>query len=322
MFKTKINGMHIIKTDNLQFGYDNQKIIHDLSLSVPKGSIYGFLGHNGAGKSTTIRLILGLMKPTSGSVEVLGLPFHNNQKTIYARVGALIESPSLYDHLSAFENLRVTATYLEIGQKRMNEVLEIVGLEKEGKKPIRAYSTGMKQRLGLGLALLNDPELIILDEPTNGLDPQGIVELRGIIQRLNTDLGKTIFLSSHILNEIEMICSHVCIIKKGKKLFEGTIHDLKATNTVDNGNPVNNGKGVKLHLDTNNLDKTKLILNNKGILFTHQENLDGLILDLQNKEKISDLATLLVQNDIGIYEMTIKNQRLEDLFLTINDNEK
>jgi lantibiotic transport system ATP-binding protein len=282
-----------------------------LSLSVPKGSIYGFLGHNGAGKSTTIRLILGLIKPTMGSVEVFGLPFNNNQKTIYARVGALIESPSLYDHLSAFENLRVTATYLQIGKNRIDEVLEIVGLKNEGKKPIRAFSTGMKQRLGLALALLNDPELIILDEPTNGLDPQGIVELRGIIQKLNTDFGKTIFLSSHILSEIEMICSHVGIIKKGKKLFEGTIEDLKAANT----------ESMKVQLETNNYDKTMQFLTHENIAFSKNENAHTLLLDLQNKNQISDLATKLVQNDIGIYELSIKNQRLEDLFLTLNDTQ-
>jgi lantibiotic transport system ATP-binding protein len=303
--------MNIIKTENLQFGYDNQKIIHDLSLFVPKGSIYGFLGHNGAGKSTTIRLILGLIKPTLGSVEVFGLSSNNNQKTIYARVGALIESPSLYDHLSAFENLRVTATYLQIGKHRINEVLEIVGLKNEGKKPIRAFSTGMKQRLGLALALLNDPELIILDEPTNGLDPQGIVELRGIIQKLNTDFGKTIFLSSHILSEIEMICSHVGIIKKGKKLFEGTIEDLKAANT----------ESMKVQLETNNYDKTIQFLTHQNIVYSKNENAHTLLLDLQNKNQISDLATKLMQNDIGIYELSIKNQRLEDLFLTLNDKQ-
>jgi lantibiotic transport system ATP-binding protein len=303
--------MNIIETENLQFGYENQKIIHDLSLSVPKGSIYGFLGHNGAGKSTTIRLILRLIKPTLGSIEVFGLPSNNNQKTIYARVGALIESPSLYDHLSAFENLRVTATYLQIGKHRIQEVLEIVGLENEGKKPIRAYSTGMKQRLGLALALLNDPELIILDEPTNGLDPQGIVELRGIIQKLNTDFGKTIFLSSHILSEIEMICSHVGIIKKGKKLFEGTIEALKAANT----------EGMKVQLETNNYDKTIQFLTHQNIIFSKNENAHTLLLDLQNKVQISDLATKLIQNDIGIYELSIKNQRLEDLFLTLNDKQ-
>jgi lantibiotic transport system ATP-binding protein len=305
------SAMNVIKIENLQFGYDNQKIIHDLSLSVPKGSIYGFLGHNGAGKSTTIRLILGLIKPTTGSVEVFGLPFNNNQKTIYARVGALIESPSLYDHLSAFENLRVTATYLQIGKNRIEEILEIVGLKNEGKKPIRAFSTGMKQRLGLALALLNDPELIILDEPTNGLDPQGIVELRGIIQKLNIDFGKTVFLSSHILSEIEMICSHVGIIKKGKKLFEGTIEDLKAANT----------ESMKVQLETNNYDKTMQFLTHQNIVYSKNENAHTLLLDLQNKNQISDLATKLVQNDIGIYELSIKNQRLEDLFLTLNDTQ-
>ncbi len=303
--------MHIIKIDNLKFGYDNHPIIHDLSLSVPKGSIYGFLGHNGAGKSTTIRLLLSLMRPTSGNIELFGLLPKDHQKEIYGRVGALIESPSLYEHLSATENLRVTATYLRIGKARIDDVLAIVGLENEGKKSVKAYSTGMKQRLGLALALLNDPELIILDEPTNGLDPQGIVELRGIIQRLNTDFGKTIFLSSHILSEIEMICDYVGIIKKGKKLFEGTINQLKATNT----------EGVSVHIDTDNQDKTRQLLTDFNTPFLLNEQSNALVLNLRNKEQITPIVHYLVKNDVGIYEIAIKNQRLEDLFLTLNEHQ-
>ena len=278
-------------------------------MSVPQGAIYGFLGHNGAGKSTTIQLLLGLMRPISGSVHVFGLPLEQNAQQIYKRVGALIESPSLYEHLSAIDNLRVTATYCQIGRRRVEEVLDIVNLSHEGKKPIKAFSTGMKQRLGLALALLNDPELIILDEPANGLDPQGIVELRTIIQRLNSDFGKTIFLSSHILSEIEVICSHVGIIKKGKKLFEGTIDELRLANT----------EGVVLSLETTDKEKTMRILADRNIKVSQNGNPNAVILELANKMAIPAIASELVQNEIGIYEMKIKNQRLEDIFLTITE---
>lgn len=196
-------------------------------------------------------------------------------------------------------------------QVRIEEVLDIVGLSKEGKKPIKAYSTGMKQRLGLASALLNDPELIILDEPANGLDPQGIAELRTIIQRLNTDFGKTIFLSSHILSEIEVICSHIGIIKKGKKLFEGTIDDLKRANT----------EGVVLSLETTDKAKTMRVLADKGIKTSQNGNPNALILELADKSAIPSIAAQLVQNDIGIYEVKIKNQRLEDLFLTLTEQQ-
>ena len=304
--------MYLLESNNLQFGYDkNHLTIDDLSLAVPKGAIYGFLGHNGAGKSTTIRLILGLMRPLGGSVSVFGMPLATNTQAIYKRVGALIESPSLYEHLSATDNLRVTAAYCQIGKQRIEEVLDIVGLSDEGKKPVKAYSTGMKQRLGLASALLNDPELIILDEPANGLDPQGIVELRTIIQRLNTDFGKTIFLSSHILSEIEVICSHIGIIKKGKKLFEGTIGDLKRANT----------EGVVVSLETTDKAKTMQILADRGIKTAQHGHPNALILELADKSAIPNIAAQLVQNDIGIYEVKIKNQRLEDIFLTLTEQQ-
>jgi lantibiotic transport system ATP-binding protein len=305
--------MYLLESNNLTFGYDKDNLtIHNLSLSVPQGAIYGFLGHNGAGKSTTIRLLLGLMRPFSGAVNIFGLPLATNAQAIYKRVGALIESPSLYDHLSATDNLRVTATYYQIGQRRIEEVLNIVGLATEGKKPVKSYSTGMKQRLGLASALLNDPELIILDEPANGLDPQGIVELRTIIQRLNTDFGKTIFLSSHILSEIEVICSHIGIIKKGKKLFEGTIDALKAANT----------EGVIVSLETTDKAKTVRILADRNVKVSQNGNPNAVLLELSDKSAIPSIAAQLVQNDIGIYEVKIKNQRLEDLFLTLTEHEK
>lgn len=302
--------MQILQATQVQFGYDAQRLtIHDLSLSVPQGAIYGFLGHNGAGKSTTIRLLLGLMRPLSGEIRIFGMPLTRHTPEIYKRVGALIETPSLYDHLSATDNLRVTAAYCQLPQRRIEEVLEIVGLEAEGKKPIRAFSTGMKQRLGLAQALLNNPELLILDEPANGLDPQGIVELRTILQRLNTEFGKTIFLSSHILSEIEMVCSHVGIIKKGKKLFEGTIDTLRTAHQ----------EGISVALETSNPEKTEAWLTSHHLSAKVGERSNEVLLALPHKEAIPPLIAQLVHEGIEIYEVRQANQRLEDLFLHLSE---
>ena len=300
--------MYIIETEHLQFGYKGTSAtIQDLSLSIPQGSIYGFLGHNGAGKSTTIRLLLGLLQPTSGAVRMFGKTLATNRAELYSRSGALIESPSIYEHLTARENLRIATVYRGIAKFRTDEVLEMVGLEKEHNKQTRAFSTGMKQRLGLALALLHNPELLILDEPTNGLDPQGIVEMRTVIQRLNRDFGKTIFLSSHLLSEIELICSHVGIIKKGRKLFEGSIQQLQQSTT----------EGIRVMVETDDLDKTNALLLPK---FQHTyRNGKTVNLTLQNKEQIPEIAAHLVQNQVKIYEMKVVQQSLEDLFLHINE---
>jgi lantibiotic transport system ATP-binding protein len=300
--------MYIIETEHLQFGYKGTgATIQDLSLSIPQGSIYGFLGHNGAGKSTTIRLLLGLLQPSSGAVRMFGKTLATNRAELYSRSGALIESPSIYEHLTARENLRIAAVYRGIAKFRTDEVLEMVGLEKEHNKQTRAFSTGMKQRLGLALALLHNPELLILDEPTNGLDPQGIVEMRNVIQRLNRDFGKTIFLSSHLLSEIELICSHVGIIKKGRKLFEGSIQQLQQSTT----------EGIRVMVETDDLDKTNALLLPK--FQNTYRNGKTVNLTLQNKEQIPEIAAHLVQNQVKIYEMKVVQQSLEDLFLHINE---
>ena len=300
--------MNIIETAQLQFGYKNApSTIYNLSLSVPPGAVYGFLGHNGAGKSTTIRLLLGLLQPTAGSVQLFGKSLRQHRAEIYRRSGALIESPSIYEHLTARENLRIAAVYRGVNTRRIDEVLEIVGLEKEHNKYAKAFSTGMKQRLGLATALLHDPELLILDEPTNGLDPQGIVEIRNVIQRLNRDLGKTIFLSSHLLSEIELICTQVGIIKKGRKLFEGSIDQLQA----------GSAQGIQLCLETDDIDKTNALLQGRFSQIFHNGKTVRLTLD--HKDHIPEIAAHLVHNHVKIYEMKVVQQSLEDLFLHINE---
>ena len=230
----------IVNTKNLNFSYTKtRKDIENLELKVPKGSIYGFLGPNGSGKSTTIRLLLGLLKKQSGTVALFGESFNSKTrlKSLY-KVGALIENPSLYEHLNAVDNLKIAANYRQnIPSERIDEVLEIVKLSHAKKKKVKAYSLGMKQRLGLAISLLSNPELIILDEPTNGLDPKGIIEMRALIKELNEKYGTTIFISSHLLSEIEKTCTHVGIIRDGKMLFQDTVKALKSS------------KGEKLMVD-------------------------------------------------------------------------
>ena len=219
---------NIIHIENLTFGYSsNELVINGLNLDVPKGSIYGFLGANGAGKTTTLKMILSLIKSYSGKISVFGKNTKSEYPKYLQQVGSLIENPSFYGHLSAKENLKIWSNYFHSDQNRIQEVLDIVDLGKHSNKKTEQYSTGMKQRLGLATALLHDPQLLILDEPTNGLDPMGIIELRKVLNRLN-DEGKTIILSSHILPEVEKIVSHLGILKNGGLVFEGTIAELHA----------------------------------------------------------------------------------------------
>ncbi|RYF94725.1 MAG: ATP-binding cassette domain-containing protein, partial [Chitinophagaceae bacterium] len=201
---------HIIETNNLDFSFGaGQKILQDLSLAVPQGSIYGFLGPNGAGKTTTIRLLLGLLKVQSGTIRLFGKDFGKNRLEVLRRIGSLIEQPSLYMHLTGKENLEVFRLSYQCNKKRIGEVLELVGLQKAAHKKAKAYSLGMKQRLAIAISLLHEPELLILDEPTNGLDPTGIIETRELIRKLNKESGKTIIVSSHMLAEVEKMATHV-----------------------------------------------------------------------------------------------------------------
>jgi ABC-2 type transport system ATP-binding protein len=194
---------------------------------VPRGSIFGFLGPNGAGKTTTLRLALGLLKKQQGEISLFGKPFHEDRLGILGRVGSLIESPSLYPQLTAAENLEVLRKVYRCPPRRIAEVLQLTGLEGTGKKKAGRFSLGMKQRLGIAIALLNEPALLVLDEPTNGLDPEGIVEMRHLLSSLNAQ-GTTILISSHLLGEMEKLISHAAIIHQGKLLFQGTLADLRA----------------------------------------------------------------------------------------------
>lgn len=201
--------------------------VHGLDLAVPAGCLYGFLGPNGAGKTTTIRLLLSLLRPDAGEVRLFGEPVGPHRRAALRHVGALVESPSLYPHLSGRDNLEVTRRLLALPRARIDGVLDLVDLSASADRVVREYSLGMRQRLALALALLPDPRLLILDEPSNGLDPAGIQDLRVLLRRLVAERGLTVFLSSHLLAEIELVASHVGVLHEGRLLFAGTLDELR-----------------------------------------------------------------------------------------------
>lgn len=298
-----------IQTQHLSFSYlGKEETIHDLNLNVPKGSIYCFLGHNGAGKSTTIQLLLGLLSPSKGVINLFGKERSKLPTSTFNKIGALIEAPALYGHLSAEENLVIAAKYRKIGRQRIDEVLTLVGLNNASRKKVKNFSMGMKQRLGLGLALLHDPSLIFLDEPTNGLDPQGIIEIREIIQNLQQNEGKTIFISSHLLAEIELIATHVGIIKAGKQIFEGKITSLQSS--------IN--QGIQYSITTPQLALATSLLKTKFPNLT--TNKEQLFITVSQQEDINIILQFLVNNNIPIYEVKQTTPTLEHMFLDITRN--
>jgi len=219
-------GDIVLRTNNLTKQYGKRIAVKNLNLEVRRGEIMGFLGPNGAGKTTTIRMALGLIAPTTGSVEILGQEVATHGSRILPRVGALVETPALYLYMSGRNNLRAVASVLGgVPASRIDAVLDLVGLRARQRDRVRTYSLGMKQRLGVAIALLQDPDLLILDEPANGLDPAGIVEMRDLMHRLTAE-GKTVFISSHLLTEVEQICTRVSIINLGELVKVSTIEDL------------------------------------------------------------------------------------------------
>src|SRR5262245_53764669 len=219
---------HAIETDGLTRRFGSQLAVENLNLTAPEAGVYGFLGPNGAGKTTTIRMLLGLIRPDAGEVRLFGAPLAADRRSLMRLVGALVETPSLYPHLTGRENMEITRRLLNAPGKSIDNALEVVKLAQDANRRVREYSLGMRQRLGLALALLNKPKLLILDEPTNGLDPAGIHEMRDLIRRLPEEFGATVFLSSHLLSEVEQLATHIGIIHEGSLLFQGTLAELQA----------------------------------------------------------------------------------------------
>ena len=298
--------MYCIETQNLIHKFSKEEtVLKGISLQVPYGSIYGFLGPNGAGKTTTLRLVLGLLKKQSGTIKVFDKDFHQHRKDILKDLGSLIESPSLYGHLTATENLKIWQTIYQCPKSRINEVLEIVGLAKTGNKKAMRFSLGMKQRLSIAVAILHNPSLLILDEPTNGLDPNGIIEIRELLKRLVAEHKMTIVISSHLLSEIEKMVTHIGIINKGSLLFQGTLEQLKWQQTLTS----------VIKFDTDNRAKTLEILTANGI--TPSPNGSHITIPLIEREKVADLIKQFVHSGINVYETNVVKNDLESIFIDL-----
>ncbi len=275
-------------------------------MEVPKNSIFGFLGPNGAGKSTTIKLLLGLLHSSGPNIHLFGKDLKNNKYEILDKVGNLIEAPTVYKNLTALENLVYLNKIYRKESNRIEEVLNIIGLWEQRNKKAKHFSTGMKQRLGIGMAIFHNPELIILDEPVNGLDPAGVFEIRELLLRLQSD-GKTIFISSHILSEIEKLCSHIGIIKKGTLLFQGEINSLISK--------------TKKHIEIQTNDNKRAIelLGQQQYLVKSKTN-DFLEIEINNQDSFNKLLSTLLTNHVEIYDIEKKSANLEDIFINLTSN--
>ncbi len=297
----------IIQAKNLDFYFKDFKALDQVNINVPQGSIYGFLGPNGAGKTTTIRILLDLFRASTGEISVFGKSLKTDRDEILGRVGALIENPSIYKHLSGRQNLEVVRRMAGVGKRRIDDVLEIVRLKDNADKKVKNYSLGMCQRLGLASALLTDPDLLILDEPTNGLDPSGIIEMRELIKTLNKDHDKTIFLSSHLLSEIEKVATDVAIIDQGKILYEGKLEGLKSGNDIQ-----------ELRIELN--DSTKALALIQGMNFTISDsNTHYIELPIESREDIARINKALVEEGIDIYQLKTSSENLESVFLNLTN---
>jgi ABC-type multidrug transport system ATPase subunit len=296
----------IIEVKNLSKVFRDIKAVDNLSFSVTAGQVYGFLGQNGAGKSTTIRMLLTLIKPTSGSIEIFGMNLYKHRKEILRQIGAVIERPDLYKYLTALENLRIFAAMSgnKISEKKLMEQLEMVGLAERAHSKVKTYSQGMKQRLGIATALVHDPKLIILDEPTNGLDPQGIADIRNLIINLSKERGKTLMISSHLLSEMELIADSMLIIDKGKKLVEGKVNELF--------DPADTMVELQTADDTASLEQLKKAGYEKMVKGRRN---DCILLQMHRSE-IPEVMKQLMQLGLPVISFHSKHS-LEDYFLSL-----
>lgn len=295
----------IIETHHLSKKYGSVLRVSDLSLRVPEGCIYGFLGPNGAGKSTTLKMILGLVRPTGGDISVFGLPMSSRRRLrILKQVGSLIESPSYYGHLTGEENLRIVQTMRGVPARHIQEVLEIVRLADQKNKRVAHYSLGMKQRLGLAAALLGYPKLLILDEPTNGLDPAGIQEMRELIKALPARFGMTVLVSSHLLSEIDQMADHVGIIREGELVFQDSLAALHSRSKHH------------LALRTNDNARAQALLQERH-LHVSDEGDGYLTLPLLSDDTTMALVQLMNAQGVGVLRLEERQKSLEDIFLEL-----
>jgi len=297
---------NVIEISGLTKRFKDVLAVDNLGFNILKGDVFGFLGPNGAGKSTTIRMMLSLIFPSAGSIKIFGKTLLDNRKEILTKVGAIVEKPDFYNYLSGLKNLEILAKISgkEVSAKRIMELLDLVGLTDRAKSKVKTYSHGMKQRLGIAQALLHNPELVVLDEPTTGLDPQGMKEIRDLIIRLSKDEKKTIFLSSHILSEIELVANRMIIINKGRKIVEGEVDTLLKS------------KLLKVTIEVDNPEATQKVLQNTS-WYNSIESIQGNKINFNfGQDNISALNKYLVENGVMVSAL-IPVRSLEDYFLTI-----
>jgi ABC-2 type transport system ATP-binding protein len=298
--------IYSIETSNLSHRFSKENILlKNLNLQVPQGSIFGFLGKNGAGKTTTLKLILGLLKIQKGGISIFGKNLYDDRISTLKEIGSLIESPSFYAHLSARDNLMILQKIYQCSKDRIDKILNIVGLTEVGKKKVNQFSLGMKQRLGIGLALLHQPKLLILDEPTNGLDPNGIIEIRTLLKRINKELGTTIVISSHLLSEIEKLVSHLAIINDGQLVYQGTYEALK----------LKQKELAVIKIETNDLPRTHKILSEKGMNPIFKK--DSVCIPNIKADEISEIIKLLINKEIDVYQVANIEMDLESMFINL-----
>ena len=300
-------GEVVLQTVDLTRKFRHRTVVDRLSLTVEKGDVFGFLGRNGAGKSTTLRIVLGLVRPTFGSVTVLGHEMSRHPLRALKRIGAIIEAPAFYENFSGRQNLRMLAAMSGgVEPEHIESVLELVNLRERARDPVRVYSHGMRQRLGIAQALLPDPELIILDEPTDGLDPQGLFEIRELICRLRDELHLTIVLSSHLLHEVEQICNRLAIIDGGRLIYQGATNELVQSRNL-----------VKFKVDRTT-EACELLARGTELPVTRNGD-QSFYLAIPDKE-IPPIVSLLVQAGFQITEVSPQRQSLEQVFLRLTDS--
>jgi ABC-2 type transport system ATP-binding protein len=289
-----------IRTRGLHRRFPGGHGVHGLDLTVPAGSIYGFLGPNGAGKTTTIRLLLDLLRRDAGSIELFGLPL---DRALLGRIGALVESPSLHPHLSGRQNLDITRRLIDAPRARVDEALARVELREHADRRVREYSLGMRQRLAIALSLLGRPDLLILDEPSNGLDPAGILDMRRLLRTLSAEDGLTVFVSSHLLSEIEQIASHVGVLHAGRMKFEGTLDALR-----ERARP-------RLTVRCDAPERAERMLAGLGEQVDRRD--DGLLIVSSQQRDTAEINRLLVQQGIGVSHLAREQVSLESLFFDV-----
>ncbi len=301
---------YVIETKNLTKQYGTQKSVADLNIHVRQGRIYGLLGRNGAGKTTTMKMLLGLTQPTSGEVTIWGKSLRTNEKKLLPRIGSLIESPGFYPNLTATENLRIFATLRGVPSRNaIKNALDLVGLPYKDKKLFSQYSLGMKQRLAIALAIMHDPELLILDEPINGLDPIGIAEVRSFIRALCTERGKTILISSHILSEIALLADDIGIIDHGELLEEESLAELEAKSNRH------------IRFTVSSTTQAARILE-QGFHETQFTIRDDHNLRLHNLDvSVGEIVTTFVENGLTVSEAYVCEESLEDYFKRVTGGE-